>query len=184
MSRGSITDNVIKSVDNISKKGMDSIMEELRVAEPSLYKWIKQSVKDDVSNMTFHGVTIHSPDAVKHIGGILVQAKVEAYLMARLSQDREWNALNGIEDEDLDVPHIHSIQAFSEGKLDDSHYKRLKTTMSAKEKKDKNHWKNKILKRWENQKSGKVEEDEIKQHLKKTSNKDKGKPDGGVDLAV
>ncbi len=168
--RGTIDENIIHQVTGLSKKRLVVIRKELQETEPEFDKWIRSSIKDDVSNIKFGGVAFHSEDAAKTMGSILLQAKIEGYLMAMTASDRAWSDKFFLEcvDEN-EIPYEIPINAFMAGKLDSSEYKELENNMTPKEKKDITNWKNIALNAYKKNNSMESSRRDIKTYLSQNS---------------
>jgi hypothetical protein len=118
---------------------------ELQVAEPVLFKWAKDSVKEEIREIRYSGITMPSEESVKYVGSIILQAKIEGFLIGLMSQDREWSNRFLLDDHSSDVPYVRPVTALLEGQLDHKYYDRISSTMTEDERKDVTHWKHRAL---------------------------------------
>jgi len=141
----SVTEDIIAKVRSIPKDRIVDMKNELQVAEPVLFKWAKDSVKEEIREIRYSGVTMPSEDSVKYVGSIILQAKIEGFLIGLMSQDREWSNRFLLDDHSSDVPYIRPVTALLEGQLDKKYYDRIEKTMTEEERRDTTHWKNRAL---------------------------------------
>ena len=141
----SVTEDIIAKVRAIPKDQILDMKNELQVAEPVLFKWAKDSVKEEIREIRYSGITMPSEESVKYVGAMLLQAKIEGFLIGLMSQDREWSNRFLLDDHSSDVPYIRPVTALLEGQLDKKFYDKIEKTMSAEESRDLTHWKNKAL---------------------------------------
>ena len=142
----SVTEDIISKVRSIPKDRIVEMKAELQVAEPVLFKWAKDSVKEEIREIRYSGITMPSDESVKYVGSIILQAKIEGFLIGLMSQDREWSNRFLLDDHTSEVPYIKPVTALLEGQLDKKYYERIEKTITDEERKDQNNWKNKALK--------------------------------------
>lgn len=183
--RGTVTEDVITAISKLSKTNWPDIQKEIQAQEPTFDKWAKSSVKDNLSEIRFAGVVYQSEEATRKVGSVLLKAKLEGFLMALMSQDREWKDnlfINGT-DKDDDVPFKTPIMAFLSGKLDEDIYTQLEKTMTEDEKKDPDNWKNKALLAFKENSRLKEASGKAKKFLKKAKpEKPDSQDDGDVSI--
>lgn len=145
--RGTVTEDVIQSITNLSRTNLSDLRKEMQVQEPTFDKWAKNSVKNDLNDIKFNGVSFNSDEAARYVGAVLLQAKSEGFLIATMAQDRAWCDKLFIDNQKQkdDIPFKTPIFAFMEGKLEESVYVNVEKTMTEDEKNDKDHWKHKAL---------------------------------------
>jgi len=141
----SVTEDIISKVRAIPKDRIIDMKNELQVAEPVLFKWAKDSVKEEIREIRYSGVTMPSEESVKYVGSIILQAKIEGFLIGLMSQDREWSNRFLLDDHSSDCPYTNPVNALLEGQLDKKHYEKLEKTMTEEERHDITHWKNGAL---------------------------------------
>ena len=141
----SVTEDIIAKVRAIPRDRIVDMKNELQVAEPVLFKWAKDSVKEEIREIRYSGVTMQSEESVKYVGSIILQAKIEGFLIGLMSQDREWGNRFLLDDHSSDVPYIRPVTALLEGQLDKKYYDRIEKTMTDDERQDQTHWKNRAL---------------------------------------
>ena len=141
----SVTEDVIAKVRSIPKDRIMDMKSELQVAEPVFSKWAKDSVKEEIREIRYSGVTMPSEESVKYVGSIILQAKIEGFLIALMSQDREWSNHFLLDDKSSEVPYMRPVTALLDGQLDKKHYAEIERTMTETERADKGHWKHRAL---------------------------------------
>ena len=141
----SVTEDIIAKVRSIPKDRVLDMKNELQVAEPILFKWAKDSVKEEIREIRYSGITMPSEESVKYVGSIILQAKIEGFLIGLMSQDREWNNRFLLDDHSSDVPYTNPVNAFLEGQADKKYYIEIEKTITDEERRDITHWKTKAL---------------------------------------
>jgi hypothetical protein len=141
----SVTEDIIARVRSIPKDRIVDMKNELQVAEPILFKWAKDSVKEEIREIRYSGVSMPSEESVKYVGSIILQAKIEGFLIGLMSQDREWSNRFLLDDHSSDIRYVRPVTALLEGQLDRKYYAEIEKTMTEDERKDITHWKNKAL---------------------------------------
>jgi hypothetical protein len=141
----SVTEDIIAKVRSIPKDRIVDMKNELQVAEPVLFKWAKDSVKEEIRELRYSGVQMQSEDSVKYAGSIILQAKIEGFLIGLMSSDREWSNHFLLDDQSTDTPYVRPVNALLEGQLDKKYYDQIVKTMTDEERKDSTHWKNRAL---------------------------------------
>lgn len=141
----SVTEDIISKVRSIPKDRIIDMKNELQVAEPVLFKWAKDSVKEEIRDLRYSGIVMPSEESVKYVGGIILQAKIEGFLIGLMSVDREWGNKFLLDDNSSDCPYINPVNALLDGQLDSKYYEEIAKTLTSEEKKDITHWKNKAI---------------------------------------
>jgi len=147
MTSGIVTEDIIRKVCSISGQSISDVRKEMQVLEPVFYKWAKETIKEDINNIKYSGVTIHSDEAARTLGGILLQAKTQGFLIGIMAQDREWTDKLFIDHstEEDGVPYADPIAALMEGRLDRKLYEKMEKDMSPEERTNPEHWKSKAI---------------------------------------
>lgn len=140
-----VTEDIINKVRSIPKDRILDMKIELQTTEPLFYKWAKDSVKQEIHELRYSGISIPSEELIKYLGGVILQAKIEGFLIGLMSQDREWSNKFLLTDSSNDVAYSSPLNALLEGKLDEKHYKAIQASLTNDEKNDPNNWKNKAL---------------------------------------
>lgn len=141
----SVTEDIITKVRSIPKDRILDMKNELQIAEPLLFKWAKDSVKEEIREIRYSGITMPSEESVKYVASMLLQAKFEGFLIALMAQDREWSNRFLLDDKSSDVPYTNPVNALLEGKADKKYYVLLEKTITEEERNNKMHWKSKAL---------------------------------------
>lgn len=141
----SVTEDIITKIRSIPKDRILETKTELQTTEPVFYKWLKDSVKQEISELRYSGITIPSDEQVRYLGGIIVQAKIEGFLIGLASQDTEWSNKFLLDDETNITSFSNPLNSLLEGKLDERYYIKIKESLTDDEKNNINHWKNKAL---------------------------------------
>lgn len=141
----SVTEDIISKVRSIPKDRIIDIKTELQVAEPVLFKWAKDSVKEEIREIRYSGVTMNSEESVKYVGSIILQAKIEGFLIGLMAQDREWSNHFLLDDHSPDGPYVCPVNALLDGQLDQKHYDEIEKTLTPEERQDPTNWKCKAL---------------------------------------
>jgi hypothetical protein len=140
----SVTEDIISKVRSIPKDRIIDMKNELQVAEPILFKWAKDSVKEEIRDLRY-SIQMPSEESVKYLGGIILQAKIEGFLIGLMSADREWSNKFLLDDNSSECPYTNPVNALLDGQLDNKYYDEITKTLTDEEKKDTTHWKNKAI---------------------------------------
>lgn len=187
MNSGTVTDAIIAKVGSLTSTNVVDMKKEIQILEPNFYKWAKESIKEDINSIKFSGVTIHGDDALRSIGAILLQAKTEGFLIALMAQDREWadKLFVDHDKEESGVPFSEPIAALMSGKLDKKFYEKMEKELTAGERKDPNHWKNKAIAAFKKNSEMKGYAHDVRRYVKdqRKEAEDKRRKNDGTDQA-
>ena len=166
---GTVNDDIIRSVHGLTGAEIQDVRKELSVLEPVFYRWIRDSVKEDVTQISYGGITIHTEEAAQSLSSYLARAKIEGFLIATMSQDREWT--NGLfidcRESEGGVPYTEPVVAMLKGILDREVYMQMEKDMTQKEKDNPEHWKTKALKAFKENEAIRLASTDVKKHLRK-----------------
>ena len=182
--QGTVTEGIINSICKLTKSNLSDIRRELQNLEPAFDKWARISVKDDIQKIKYGGVTIHSEDAARAMGSIIIQAKIEGYLIAQMAQDREWcdKLFLDHNDEHEDIPYLNAVTALMSGKLSKAVYEKLEKKMTDEEKADPDHWKNAAINNFKTNTNIKIVSKSVRDYMNNERGDDSGNRSDGNDI--
>lgn len=182
--QGTVTEGIISSICKLTKSNLSDIRRELQNLEPAFDKWARISVKDDIQKIKYGGVTIHSEDAARAMGSIIIQAKIEGYLIAQMAQDREWcdKLFLDHNDDHEDIPYLNAVTALMDGKLSKDVYDKLERKMTDEEKDNPNHWKNRAINKFKDMTNIKEVSKSVRNYMNNERKKDGDKGDDRSDV--
>jgi hypothetical protein len=126
----SVTEEIISKVRSIPKDRIVDMKNELQAAEPILYNWAKETAKEEAKEIRYFGVVIQSEEALRHVGSVILQAKIEGFLIGLMAHDNDWNNRFLMRDKSLEVPYLQPVTALMEGRLGDDIYEKIKISLT------------------------------------------------------
>lgn len=165
---GIIDSRIVEKVKDITRdrRRAKKVQNMLEQTEPTLMEWIDDSTRVDITEIIRSGIQVPGQQTFDKIGSILVQAKIEGYLMATLSQDHFWCNKYGIRDTKGLNKEESRLKAFEEGKLEDSYYEQLEKKLTEEDLKTNIKLEAKVVNTWIKRKDEEKNKNELKETLK------------------
>jgi hypothetical protein len=174
---GTVTEDILQAVTTMSEGELNRIRLELHTVEPTFDKWTRTSVKNDINNIRYNGgVGLHTDDAVRYLGGVIIQAKIEGYLIAKYADDSQWAQSYCLEDNiQGDIPYSSPIATFLAGRLPPPYYEKLRESIGRDKTRGRKiaGWKQEALAAYDRASSVDSEEKEIRKFLSDQEQKQK-----------